>query len=374
MLARLKSEFAYLSGMLRVVEARPIHHGESRRRRSATISMNGLRDTPTGRRLPMTAKATPIASSTRAPTPTRAGRSRRGLTKGDAVALMMPNRPEYLAIWFGLAARRRRASRSSTPTSPAPALAHCVNAVEHEGRDRRRALMRRPSPARARSFADAIAVWSHGEAAKRDPRLDLAVAKLSDAPLEAAERPALDDQRRRALHLHFRHDRAAESGAHHPFARVAHHVSASGRASARRAERSRLPVPADVPHQRRPHRARRWRCRSAAPASFSERFSASAFWSDVVRERCTLFVYIGELCRYLSTRPPARASAPTRSAPASATACRPDIFEAFQQRFGIRAVLEFYGSTEGNAVMFNFDFAPRRDRPHSDLGRSRVSR
>src|SRR6185437_15672570 len=26
----------------------------------------------------------------------------RGLDKGDTVALMMPNRPEYVAIWFGL--------------------------------------------------------------------------------------------------------------------------------------------------------------------------------------------------------------------------------------------------------------------------------
>ena len=30
-----------------------------------------------------------------------------------------------------------------------------------------------------------------------------------------------------------------------------------------------------------------------------ERFSASDFWRDVVEERCTLFQYIGELCRYL---------------------------------------------------------------------------
>ncbi len=37
---------------------------------------------------------------------------------------------------------------------------------------------------------------------------------------------------------------------------------------------------------------------------------------------------------------------------------RPDIYAAFQKRFGIRSVLEFYGSTEGNAVMVNFDFKP----------------
>src|SRR5207302_6137991 len=35
-----------------------------------------------------------------------------------------------------------------------------------------------------------------------------------------------------------------------------------------------------------------------------ERFSARQFWSDVVRWDCTLFQYIGELCRYLLHAPP----------------------------------------------------------------------
>ena len=35
-----------------------------------------------------------------------------------------------------------------------------------------------------------------------------------------------------------------------------------------------------------------------------ERFSASDFWTDVVRHECTMFVYVGELCRYLLNAPP----------------------------------------------------------------------
>jgi len=34
-----------------------------------------------------------------------------------------------------------------------------------------------------------------------------------------------------------------------------------------------------------------------------ERFSASSFWKDLLEERCTLFQYIGELCRYLVNSP-----------------------------------------------------------------------
>ena len=35
-----------------------------------------------------------------------------------------------------------------------------------------------------------------------------------------------------------------------------------------------------------------------------EKFSAREFWDDVVRHECTLFQYIGELCRYLVHSPP----------------------------------------------------------------------
>ena len=31
-----------------------------------------------------------------------------------------------------------------------------------------------------------------------------------------------------------------------------------------------------------------------------EKFSASQFWSDIIRWDCTMFQYIGELCRYLA--------------------------------------------------------------------------
>ena len=77
-----------------------------------------------------------------------------------------------------------------------------------------------------------------------------------------------------------------------------------------------------------------------------------------MREKCTLFVYIGELCRYLMNSPVRPEERKHKIRACIGNGLRPDIYEAFQKRFGIRAVLEFYGSTEGNAVMVNFDFKP----------------
>ena len=83
------------------------------------------------------------------------------------------------------------------------------------------------------------------------------------------------------------------------------------------------------------------------------RFSASSFWQDVRQERCTLFQYIGELCRYLLNNAPA-ADDPVHSLRiACGNGLRPEVWTAFQQRFRIPRILEYYASTEGNFSLYN---------------------
>ena len=101
-------------------------------------------------------------------------------------------------------------------------------------------------------------------------------------------------------------------------------------------------------------------CWSAADRwSIRERFSARQFWGDVVRWDCTLFQYIGELCRYLLQ--PRRIAERDRSPD-------PDVL---RQRAAARRVerdsrngsripriLEFYASTEGNVSLVNVEGKP----------------
>jgi fatty-acyl-CoA synthase len=84
-------------------------------------------------------------------------------------------------------------------------------------------------------------------------------------------------------------------------------------------------------------------------------FSASHFWDDIVAEGCTMFVYIGELCRYLANQPPEPAETQHRLRLAFGNGLRPDVWEKLVGRFAVPRVLEFYGSTEGNVSLFNFD-------------------
>ena len=89
-----------------------------------------------------------------------------------------------------------------------------------------------------------------------------------------------------------------------------------------------------------------------------ERFSASQFWSDVVRWDCTLFQYIGELCRYLLAAPPHADETRHRLRLACGNGLREEVWTAFQARFAIPGVLEFYAATEGAFSLYNVEGRP----------------
>ena len=88
------------------------------------------------------------------------------------------------------------------------------------------------------------------------------------------------------------------------------------------------------------------------------RFSASDFWRDVRDERCTLFQYIGELCRYLVNAPHQEIETDHKLRIACGNGLRPEVWEAFQNRFKIPRILEYYASTEGNFSLFNCEGHP----------------
>jgi fatty-acyl-CoA synthase len=94
---------------------------------------------------------------------------------------------------------------------------------------------------------------------------------------------------------------------------------------------------------------------SGAAIALRRRFSASQFWDDIRRHEATCFQYIGEICRYLLQQPP---RPDDRDHPVRAiigNGLRGDVWQAFAERFGIREVREFYGATEGNTAIMNFE-------------------
>jgi acyl-CoA synthetase (AMP-forming)/AMP-acid ligase II len=87
--------------------------------------------------------------------------------------------------------------------------------------------------------------------------------------------------------------------------------------------------------------------------ALARRFSVTGFWDDVRKYQATSFIYIGEVCRYLVNAAPSPRDREHSVQVMSGNGLRPDVWSAFQARFGIPRVAEFYGATEGNCVTLN---------------------
>ncbi|RZF38777.1 hypothetical protein LSTR_LSTR008147 [Laodelphax striatellus] len=83
------------------------------------------------------------------------------------------------------------------------------------------------------------------------------------------------------------------------------------------------------------------------------KFSASNFWTDCIKYNCTVAQYIGEMCRYLLALPEKPEEKQHKVRLIVGNGLRPQIWAQFMKRFNIERVGEFYGATEGNANLMN---------------------
>ena len=90
----------------------------------------------------------------------------------------------------------------------------------------------------------------------------------------------------------------------------------------------------------------------------AEKFSTRRFWDDVVGWNCSMFQYIGELCRYLLKADPSPNETCHRLRVCCGNGLRGDVWEEFQARFAIPRILEFYAATEGNFSLYNVEGKP----------------
>jgi len=83
------------------------------------------------------------------------------------------------------------------------------------------------------------------------------------------------------------------------------------------------------------------------------KFSASSFWNDIRKYNASLFVYIGELCRYLYNQPPKNDDSDNPLRVITGNGMRGDYWVDFQKRFNIERIVEVYGATEGIGALMN---------------------
>ncbi|XP_053557620.1 long-chain fatty acid transport protein 6 [Bombina bombina] len=84
-----------------------------------------------------------------------------------------------------------------------------------------------------------------------------------------------------------------------------------------------------------------------------KKFSASQFWIDCRKHNVTVVQYIGELCRYLCNQPKREGEKDHKVRMAVGNGVRSDVWKEFIARFGDIKMCELYGATEGNICFMN---------------------
>jgi fatty-acyl-CoA synthase len=267
-----------------------------------------------------------------------------GLAKGDVVALMMGNRPDYFALWLGLT-QVGVVVALLNPNLTGSALAHCAKVASA-----RAAIVEAPF---AETFARLpLDVWGHG-GGDEARRVDRALADFSAAPLGDDERRATTLADRALLIFTSGTTGLPKAAAvsHHRVVAWSHWFA--GLADMRADDRLYDCLP--LCHSVGGVAALAAALVNGGSVVIAERFSAGRFWSDVARWDCSIFQYIGELCRYLVAAPPSPDEKRHRLRLACGNGLSAEVWRAFAERFGLAQILEFYASTEGNLTLYNVE-------------------
>ena len=90
-----------------------------------------------------------------------------------------------------------------------------------------------------------------------------------------------------------------------------------------------------------------------ASTFIKRKFSASSFWPEAQKFNTTAFVYVGELCRYLSFQEPCAEEVNNPISKMVGNGLRPDLWDTFRNRFNVERICEIYGASEANAMFMN---------------------
>ena len=282
----------------------------------------------------------------------------RGLKAGDTVALFMPNRLEYLAIWLGLNKLGVITALINNSLTGA-GLAHCINISMAS-----LTLVDTTTMAAFQEIESQVArfqtLWVLGLEQERETEhcrsLDASIKGASTVRPDRLPRSELTASAV-ALYIYTSGTTGLPKAAKISNARAQLYMKAfAGLAEMKPGDKVYCVLP--LYHATAGLCAVGAALMNGGSVVLKRRFSASQFWPDIRATGATHLVYIGELCRYLVNSPPAANpddETKHKVRMAFGNGMRPEVWDHFKSRFRIKDILEFYGSTEGNVSLFNLD-------------------
>ena len=277
-----------------------------------------------------------------------------GVNKGECIALLMPNNPEYIPIWSGIS-RVGGIAALINPNLRGQALAHCLDIVSPI-----HVIVAAELVEECRSILPLVRkpakLWIHARSANEKSALCDAVDSLPADPLTSAEIRAVNLSDR-ALYIFTSGTTGLPKAANVSHRRIVEwSYWFAGLMNTQMDDRmyNCLPMYHSVGGIVAPGSV----LASGGSVVIRTRFSVSQFWDDVTNTGCTLFQYIGELCRYLVNAP----SHPRENSHQLRICCGNglggDIWNKFKSRFKIPRIIEFYAATEGSFSLFNVEGKP----------------
>ncbi|NWV47247.1 S27A6 protein, partial [Daphoenositta chrysoptera] len=275
------------------------------------------------------------------------------LEKGDTVALLMGNGPDFIHVWFGLAKLgfivaflniniHSRSLLHCINTCAAKALVigeDCVGSIEKEFI--------------LNLLENNVAVWlmSTSSPFQHVHTLPDKLDKVPDNPVQSHLR-AVTDTRNTALYIF------TSGSTGFPKAAIITHlrtlVASLAFAQCGAASQDIMYVTLPLYHISASLLGVSGCIQLGATCVLKKKFSARQFWNDCRKYNVTMFLYIGELCRYLCNQPCKEEDRVHEVRIALGNGIRPSVWKEFLMRFGPIKIFEFYGSTEGSLGFLNY--------------------
>ncbi len=278
----------------------------------------------------------------------------RGIGRGDAVSLLMENRIEFLAAMTALNKLGAIAGLVNTNLRERP-LAHCIATTDSKacifGEELTEALSGVKGELPLREGSDYLYVRDAGK-----PSPNWAVDLTAESDNAAADN--LPDSREtklgdRVAYLFTSGTTGLPKASIWSNRRFLTSAGMSHWAGLKCTEKDRLYLCLPLYHGTGLIIGAGAAIASGASMFLRRGFSASSFLDEVREYRTNCLVYVGELCRYLANTPQQPDDHVNPLETVIGNGLRPDVWMEFKQRFGIRRISEFYGSSEGNVAFAN---------------------